>query len=335
MFKGKKILVTGASGLIGSSLVRRLLEEGARVIAMGRNMQKLERVFKEQLNLENLRCYEGNAAEGLSEELSELDYIFHTASPVSGNEIKSKPVDTIYANLDGARNCLEYLKRQKEKSGKNGRLIIFSSVVIYGSVLAGVRAASEDDSCMTDSLSAANIPYSESKRMMEALAGAYCRQYDVDTVSVRLGFVYGYSSEMPETAFYEFIKCALSGRDIIINSPRMTRRDNIYLDDAVDGLLCAAKNGKSGEAYNISSGGKSGGYASASELAEHIADSANRICGSNIRVIYQNGSCEQLPGVILDNTKAEAIGFSVKTALSEGIDMIIEKYASRNNKIYE
>lgn len=332
MLSGKRILVTGATGLIGSSLVCRLLNEGAQVIAMGRNMSKLERVFKDQLSAENLRCYEGNAAAGLSDELAELDYIFHAASPISGNEIKSRPVDTIASNIDGTRNCLEFLKDQKEKTGKNGRLIIFSSATVYGTAPDEKKTVSEDDTDLADKLSAGAVAYSESKRMTEVLAGAYFKQYNVDAVIVRLSYVYGYSEEMPATAFYEFIKCAVNGEDITINAAKMSRRDNIYLDDALDGLLCAARNGISGEAYNISSGGKAGGYASASELAEIIADSANKFLGCNIRVRYPNGSCEQLPGIILDNSKAESIGFCINTPLAEGIGAIVEKYILRKSR---
>ncbi|MGN1106720.1 MAG: NAD-dependent epimerase/dehydratase family protein, partial [Huintestinicola sp.] len=254
-------MVTGATGLIGSSLVCRLLKEGAVVIAMGRSMSKLERVFKNQLSLDNLCCYKGNAAEGLSDDLSDLDYIFHAASPISGKKINSKPVDTIVSNIDGARNCLEYLKDQKAKTGKSGRLVVFSSATVYGGASTEVKTVAENDTFLADMLSSGNIAYSESKRMTEALAGAYFRQYNVDTVIVRLSYVYGYSAEMPATAFYEFIKCALNGENITINAPKMARRDNIYLDDAVDGLLCTALNGKSGEAYNISSGGKAESYA--------------------------------------------------------------------------
>ncbi len=329
MLNGKSVLVTGASGLIGSALVKRLIEEGARVTAMGRSREKLESVFAQQLLSGLLVCCEGNASDGIPEELS-FDFIFHAASPISGNEIKSRPVDTISSNLDGAKNCLEFLKKQKDKTGRSGRLIIFSSATVYGTDHPDGMTACENDTDAADRLSAPAIAYSEAKRMTEVLAGAYFTQYGMDVVIVRLSYVYGYCDKMPETAFYEFIRKALNGEDIIINAAKMTRRDNIYIDDAVNGLICAVKNGESGQAYNISSGGKLGGYAAACELAEYIAKSASAHLNRDIRVIYSNGSCELLPGVVLECTKAEEnIGYCVTASLEEGIDRIVEKYVLR------
>lgn len=324
MLKDKKILVTGASGLIGSSLVDRLLSEGAQVYAMSRSLSKLERVFGS--SRDRLHFIQGNVSEGVPDDLSETDIIFHAAGPISGGEIKTHPVDTISSNIDGARNCLEYLKVQKDRTGKNSRIVIFSSATVYGTEHFEETRVSEKDTCLADSLDAPAAAYSEAKRMTEILASAYFRQYAVDAVTARFSYVYGYSKEMPQTAFYEFIKCALDNRDITINAAKMARRDNIYVDDAVSGLVLIAEKGAGGEAYNISSGGEMGGYASASELAEVIAKCADEKFGRGISVRYPNGRCEQMPGVILENSKASELGFAVKTSLSQGIYNILERY---------
>lgn len=330
MFKDKRILVTGASGLIGSSLVERLLSEKAQVYAMGRSLSKLERIFG--VEREGLHLVQGNASDSIPDEVSEIDIIFHAASPISSKEIKTRPVDTVSSNIDGARNCLEYLKNQKEHGGKSGRIVFFSSATVYGTEHFEEIMVCEKDTCFADSLDAPAVAYSEAKRMTEILATAYHSQYAVDAVIARLSYVYGYSREMPQTAFYEFIKCALDNKDITVNAVKMTRRDNIFITDAIDGLLIIAEKGLGGEAYNISSGGAMGGYASASELAEVIAECANSLIGRNISVRYPNGSCMQMPGVILDNSKISELGFAINTSLSQGINDILERYIMEKQK---
>lgn len=323
----KRILVTGATGLIGSHLVNRLLEMGAEVIALGRNEKKLKDVLGEVYNNENISLVAENISKRIPEKLGRLDYIFHAASPVSGDEIKSRPVDVISANLNGISNCLEFLKKQKEELHVNGRLIVFSSATIYTNSGDHDVCVDESQTENVESINSGTAPYSEAKRMAEVTALAYQKQYGIDVVIARIGYVYGYTRICPRTAFYEFIFKAISGEDIVLNHSGISRRDNIYVDDVVNGLLCILRNGVTGEAYNISSNAEKGNFAAADEMAGIVAEIINKQLGYNeISVTCNVPEMKRKPGVILDNNKMKCLGWTLQTGLYEGIYQTVQQY---------
>ncbi len=326
LLSNKTVLVTGATGLIGSSLTMKLMEEGANVIVVGRSAEKLKRVFARFVGSPNFTCCECNIANGLPEITERIDYIFHAASPISGAEIKEKPVDVINANLAGVKGCLDFLREQKETTGVSGRVVIFSSATVYGSADDHDISVTEDKSDKADVLSALNAPYSESKRMSEVMAYAYSRQYGVEAVVVRFSYVYGYSFVMPNTAFYQFINTTMSGNDIVMNNSGMGRRDNIFVEDAVEGLIKAAINGQSGEAYNISTNGELGNFSAIDEIAQIISSCSNKVCGVNTTVTAKNKAETRGAGLMMDNSKIKSLGWSVKTSLEDGILRTIEAY---------
>lgn len=322
MFKDKRVLVTGATGLIGSHLIATLLDKGAIVIAYGRSEVKLKTVFAKYLENSSFSYVTGNISVEISEDISELDYIFHAASPISGTEIKIKPVDTIAANIDGTINCLEFLKNQG-----HGRMIVFSSATVYGNQFSENITVSEEETNRADALHTVNTPYSEAKRMIEVLARAYVTQYKVDSVIVRIGYVYGYSAPRPNTAFYEFIGNAINGETITVNNSGMGRRDNIHVDDVVRGLLLVAEKGMTGESYNLSSNGDANNFRAIDEMAEIIASAVNKLdLEKSVKTEIKPFEGERKPGMKLDNTKAKRLGWSITVGLEEGITETIKKY---------
>ncbi|WP_394886629.1 NAD-dependent epimerase/dehydratase family protein [Clostridium butyricum] len=324
---GKVVVITGATGLIGSHLVDELLNENAKVIAIGRNEEKIRAAFKQKLDNENFSYLVCDIADGVSEQLGVVDLIFHAASPISGEDIKSKPVNVIDANLVGTRNCLEYLKKQKEKSKINGRMIVFSSATVYGNNEQRDNMVSEVDTYIADSLNSDNSPYSESKRMIEVIAHAYNKQYGVDSVIARIGYVYGFSKNKPNTAFYEFIGKAISGENIVLNNSGMSRRDNIYVSDVVSALIFLSTKGKTGEAYNISSSGEKDNFKAIDEIAEIIANSVNELNGNNnIKVVVKQNDGDRKPGIILNNNKLKALGWSIDKSIYNGVKETIKNY---------
>ena len=163
---------------------------------------------------------------------------------------------------------------------------------------------------------------------------AYRRQYGLDAVIARLSTVYGNTRYRPDTAFFQFVDKALLHEDIVINVSGIGRRDNIYIDDAIDGLLKICVFGENGQAYNISSNGERENFAAIDEIGQVIADDINRRYGyldeNEISIIYRDGGTNpRKPGLKLDNSKLKKLGWEVKTSLTEGvhqtIDLILER----------
>lgn len=327
----KVVLVTGATGLIGSNLVERLLKEKAKVIIQGRNEEKIRSVFYQYLSDINFSYKVANISEGIAENIDYVDYIFHAASPISGQEIRNVPVDVIEANLAGIKSCLEYLRKQKSEKGVNGRLIVFSSVTVYGNNSGDDITVDETDTCIAEALEADAAVYSESKRMIEVISGAYFKQYDVDSVIVRIGYVYGFAESRPNTAFYEFINKAIRGEDIVLNNSGIARRDNIYVSDVVDALILLAAKGKAGEVYNISSFGEKGNFKAIDEIAEIISSSVNAQTGKNVQVIRRQSNDKRNPGVLVDNHKLKSLGWELKMDINEGVMQIVQRYLGMQN----
>lgn len=263
MLQGKTVLITGATGLLGSNLTKECLNHGAKVIALGRSEEKLRGCFAEYLQSGAI-VFIASDISNMDFMLTEpVDYIFHAAGSIEFKTIVNKPMDIIAPNVMGTISCLNLLRAQKQR-GNHGRLVYFSSEAVYGKDKTD-RTVSEDDTAYTDSLQMARTPYSHSKRMAEVIVNGYVKQYGLDAVNVRLSWVYGNAEYRPKQALFDFIQQALSGEDIVIQNPNTPRRDNLYMADAMSALLLIAEKGISGEVYNISSNGDKGNYAGADE----------------------------------------------------------------------
>lgn len=328
-FSNKTIIVTGASGLIGSNLVIKLLEDKTtKVIAIGRNQNKLAYVFEEYVDNKNLVLLEHDISTPL--ELNEnIDYIFHAAGPIAGNIIRETPVDVIIPNIVGTLNIIKFISQQRKEKNIDAKLVIFSSATVYGNAYRENTIVEEENTSIADTLDAANAPYSESKRMVEVIAKSYAKQEKLNISIVRFSYVYGYTKSLPNTAFYEFIKNAIAGKDIVLNNAGLPRRDNIFIDDAIGGLLTVAARGLNGESYNISTNMQGSNFAAVDEMASVIAEIVNEKNGTNVKVLYKEGNstCERGPGIILNNEKLHTLGWKVNYDLKSGIEKTIARFS--------
>ncbi len=321
-FKNKNILVTGATGLIGYNLVCHLLnEEISKLYATGRSLKKLESTFKEFSNNKELVLIAHDTATTLPTKLKDIDYIFHAAGPMEREIVLNRPVDVILPNIQGVINCLEFLKVQEKQDGKKGRLVVFSSVTVYDNPTLEDYVATEEITNYASSLDSPIACYSESKRMIEVIAKAYAKQYCVDAVMARFSTVYGYTKNIPNTAFYEFLNKARRGEDIVLNGIGLPRRDNIYVDDAIEGLLKVATHGESANSYNISSNGDKGNFVAVDEIAQIISKTFSKR-GISSNVICKENT-ERKPGLMLSNLKLKELGWECKYSFEEGIEKTI------------
>ncbi|MDR2733911.1 MAG: NAD(P)-dependent oxidoreductase, partial [Spirochaetota bacterium] len=323
-FADKTVLVTGATGLIGSNLVNTLLASGARVIAVSRKVY--ESCFDDKILCEKrsqLVCVQGDISSMSTDYFDtagakKIDYVFHAASPIAGEVIKTSPLSVIQPNIFGLMNLFDASVKHCQKP----RFIIFSSATVYGNVISAGNgtescAFCEEQTESAESLSGLNAPYSESKRMAEVIAQSYVRQFDCDAVIVRPSYVYGYTKNIPNTAFYQFIQNVLNNRDVVLKSTIFTKRDNIHIDDVISALLLIAQKARSGDVFNISSNNTLSNYASIDAIARIIVSSANSL-GKKCRLIVPDNTVIQ-NGAILDNTRLKNLGWEMNQSLEDGI----------------
>ena len=243
--RSARILITGATGLVGAFLTDCLLalsDQNAldlRLYALCRNAARAKERFGERVNAIAADVSEATA-------LPECDYIIHAASNAHPKAFSADPVGTMLANILGVRNLLEHLRAQG-----HGRLLFVSTGEIYGDNPAIRDGFSETDFGKIDSMNP-RACYPESKRAAETLCASYLSQYRVDSVVARLCYVYGPTiTNENSRADAQFLRNALSKTDIIMKSAGAQVRSYCYVADAARALIAILSGGESGSAYNV------------------------------------------------------------------------------------
>ncbi len=309
---GSRVLVTGASGLIGSFLVDALRRmPGVLVTAMGRDEARLSARFAAH---ERLALLPQDVADPLPGGLV-FDFIIHAASPAHPLAFSKNPVDTMRANLDGTRNLLEHLHEQG-----HGRLLFVSSGEIYGENTSG-EDFREGDTGLLDPAQPRSC-YPESKRAAETLCASYLSQYGVDAVIARLCYVFGpgITSENSR-ADAQFLRNALQGQDIVMKSKGGQLRSYLYVADAARALLTLLIAGASGQAYNVSAPNH---QRSIRQYAQALADAAGVALRFELPATVEAAGYSRQTRAALDGAKLAALGFSPSFSPEQGIARMVE-----------
>ena len=243
---GKTVAVTGATGLVGSYLLR-ALDAISRAHGLKLHLIALCRkpeAAKERLSgMENLSILPYDACAPLDGSW-QADYIVHAASNAHPLAFSSDPVGTMQANLLGTMQLLEHVR------ATGGRLLFLSTGEIYGENPS--LASFDEHSFGSVDPMRFRACYPESKRAAETLCASYAQQYGVDVLVARLTYTYGPTiTRESSRADAQFLRCALEGRDIVLKSPGAQIRSYCYAADTASALLTLLLKGASGEAYNV------------------------------------------------------------------------------------
>ena len=247
-----------------------------------------------------------------------VDYIIHAASQTSSKAFVNQPVETINTAIKGTAAVLEFARVNKVKS-----FVYLSSMEVYGSP-DNDEKISEEYGTNLDTMKVRSC-YPESKRMCENLCVSYFSEYGVPVKIIRLTQTFGEGVEYNDgRVFAEFARCAIEGRDIILKTKGETKRNYLYLDDAVDAVFTVLLKGENGNAYNAANEDT---YCSIYDMAKLVSE---RCAGNKIKVVI----CEQqdiskfgyAPALKmnLSTEKLKRLGWQAKTNLEDMFHILIE-----------
>lgn len=318
---GKRILVTGATGMVGVCLIDMLMfyskqNDGTiSVVALARNEEKMRRRLKQYFGLTNFSYVIGDINASVPQIQGEVDIIIHAASNSHPVIYAEDPIGTIKTNVIGLDNLLAYAVERKIQ-----RFLFVSSIEVYGESINNKERFEEDD-CGYINCNTLRAGYPESKRVGEALCQAYREKYGLDVVIARLSRLYGPTMQPDDSkVISQFIRNAANSGNIVLKSKGETIYVYTYIVDAVSALLTVLTKGTEGEAYNVAD--------MLSEIA--IKDLAQMIADySGTQVVFEEPDEKEKNGYsnikksLMSADKLMQLGWQPLTHLQDGITKTI------------
>jgi CDP-glucose 4,6-dehydratase len=313
----RSVFVTGAYGVLGSWMVRGLLERGDRVTVLKRDV-----VARSALVLEGLedRCavVRGSLTDpGVVERAIgeyECDTVFHLAAQTIVGTANRSPVSTFESNIAGTWLVLEACRAQGVR-----RVVVAASDKAYGD--HEVLPYTEDMALQP------RFPYDVSKACTDLLARSYWHTYGIPVATTRFANIYGGGDLNPSRLIPELVAAVLEGRAPVIRSDGSPERDFLYVEDAVGAYLAIADAldredaGARGEAFNAGGGRP----ISVREVVETLI----RVAGSDVTPDFQGAGVPagEIDRQYVDTTKIrERCGWTPQVGLDEGLRRTLEWY---------
>lgn len=325
--KNSTILVTGATGMIGSFLVDTLMflnthsHANMKVIACGRNKKRVTAFFDHYMDSPFFSVLQQDVREVFHID-GNIDYVIHCASNAHPVAYAEDPVGTMTTNFLGTKNVLDLCVE------KNAELLFLSTFNVYGKNRGDITAFTEDynGALKIESRSC----YPESKRSSETLCHCYSAQFGVKFRIARLSRVFGPTMiESDSKASAQFFRNGVSGKDIVLKSDGKQYYSYIYTPDAVSAILYILVNGEDNSSYNVSN-----------QLCNvHLADFAKQIAAlSGTEIIFDiQNSLEQKGSMnsvydLMDNSKLLSIGWKPKYSLENSVKRTLAILTYLKNK---
>lgn len=308
----KRYVITGAAGFLGSHLTKRLLGEGHSVVALDNLSTGTLNNLASLSNHPYFQFIKHDIVRPLNIE-GEVDFVCNLACPASPVHYFKIPLATLEVSAVGTKNMLELARDKK------ARFFHTSTSEVYGDPLVHPQPESYfgnvDPYCQRSC-------YDEGKRYAEALIYAYRDQFNLNTGVVRIFNTYGpFMQPNDGRVVSTFIRQALAGEDITVQSDGRQTRSFCYVDDMIEGLHRMIHSQESGP-INVGNPGEF----TILQLAELII----KMTGSASKIIHTapapSDPKQRRPDIALAKTK---LGWGVQVELKEGLQRTIEWFKSQ------
>lgn len=308
-----RVFITGATGIVGSWLTKRLIREGAYIVALVRDWDPQSELVRsgdiQRISVVNGALEEYDTLERAINE-HEIDTVFHLGAQPIVNTALRNPLPTFEANIRGSYNLLEACRVHSKLVS---RVVVASSDKAYGDV---PQLPYTEDMPVNG-----RHPYDVSKSCTDLLSMTYAHTYKLPVTVARCGNIYGggdlnWSRIVPGT-----IRSLLAGERPIIRSNGLFTRDYIYVEDVVDAYLALAaaadRPDVAGEAFNFSPESR----VTVLEITKMIQQVVGR---ADLEPIIQDQAKSEIKDQYLDSAKAQRLlhwrpAYSLEQGLAETI----------------
>lgn len=316
--EGAKFLITGATGLIGSTLVRCLLalNKNIQITCPIRNLKKAKATYGEDIDsICFIECELVSYLRGLTEN-DDFQYIVHCASPTEGKYMIEHPVDTYMLAIDSTRAILEYARKKKTD------IVYVSSLEFYGQNFNDKLITEDMQGYVNNTDPRSSYPLG--KRAAEYLCAAYAKQFDVNAKVARLTQTFGAGVSVDDNrVFAQFARSIIAETNIVMHTKGESAKPYCYTTDCVSAILYILLRGEKGEAYNVAN----------QETYISIKDMANFLCthfNPQLKVVVEEHpemGYAPVTKLNLSTEKLRSLGWLPRYGLYEMFDRLIKGYS--------
>jgi len=324
-FHDSRVLITGGAGMIGSTIARLLVEQGAEVTVVdamlptyGGNRFNLNGIFDKIVfvrgdirNLDRVKRWVDGA-----------DYVFSLAAQVSYVDSNHDPLLDLDINCRGHLNLLLALSQINRRA----KVVFTSSRFVYGSIEYNPVDEGHDFNCLSI--------YGIHKLAGEKYYRFYHDAHGLDTVSVRITNPYGPRQQMKHSKYgivNWFIRLALEGKPLTVFGEGLQKRDYIFVEDVAEGILNVALSpGTAGQVYNLGTG-------VGTPFIDMVHLVAQTIPGTEVQHLPwpQDRYFVETGDFIADISKIRAAtDWSPQTSLQDGIEKTVAYYQQHQEQYW-
>lgn len=304
MSDDQKILITGVSGQVGRSLVKKLCKLGFDITGLD-----IKTMNSTGFNFLKADITDAKSLEPHRTVLKDIKIIIHLASLIEDNQnVVENTMSSIRLNVEGILNLLEYLPHVQY-------ICFASTYMVYGIPQSNLVRE-------TQSTNPSNI-YGASKIITEKFLQVYATHKNITLCILRFMGIYGPETPLTDRAIPLFIDLISSGKNPVLYGTGKSRRNHVYIDDAINAILCALQVKQSG-VFNI------GGSDAPSNL--ELVKFVNNIMNKNIIPTFDTTKKEH--SFILDISLArDKLGFYPMIGIHEGLKAQIDSLSKIKHEL--